>query len=197
MDIGVLSPVDQSDWATPIVVVEKSDGGVRICGDYRSTVNMVIKPEGYPLPLPTLDQAFAKLHGATMFSKIDLTMAYNQVLVDDTTAELLTINTHRGLFRVNRLWFGVAVAPPRFQRLIDGLLGHIAGVVVLLDDVLVTGRTREEHDKRLREVLHKLSDAGLRINPSKSRFRAAEVRYLGHVVSAEGIKPLPDRVDAV
>lgn len=192
---GVLTAVDQSDWATPIVVVEKSDGGVRICGDYRDTVNLVLKPEGYPLP--TLDESFAQLHGASIFSKIDLTRAYNQVLVDEDTSKLLTLNTHRGLFKVNRLWFGVAVAPPRFQKLVDGLLGGIEGVVVLLDDVLVTGRTMSEHDHRLREVLRKLSEAGLRINPNKSLFRASQVQYLGHVVSAMGIEPLRERVEAL
>jgi hypothetical protein len=75
----------------------------------------------------------------------------------------------------------------RFQKLIDGFLGAIRGVVVLLDDVLVTGATLSEHDVRLREVLARLSDAGLRINPTKSLFRAAQVNYLGHVVSGEGI----------
>ena len=194
-EIGVLTPIDQSDWATPIVVVEKSDGGVRICGDYRDTVNKVLIPEDYPLP--TLAEAFAQLHGAQVFSKIDLTAAYNQVLVDEETAMLLALTTHRGLFKVNRLWFGVAVAPPRFQKLIDGLLGGIEGVVVLLDDVLVTGRNMAVHDHHLREVLRRLSEAGLRINPHKSLFRASQVNYLGHVVSAAGIEPLPERVEAL
>ena len=195
VEIGVLESIDQSDWATPIVAVPKTDGGVRVCGDYRSTVNMVLKPEGYPLP--TLEQAFAQLAGGTVFSKIDLTMAYNQVEVDDPTAMLLVINTQLGLFKVKRLWFGVSVAPPRFQKLIDGLLAGIPGVVVLLDDVLVQGKDLEEHDHRLREVLHRLSEAGFRINPVKSIFRAAEVTYLGHLVSALGIAPLPDKVEAL
>ena len=195
VDIGVLTPADQSDWATPIVTVDKSDGKLRICGDYRSTVNTVVKPEGYPLP--TLDQAFAKLAGGVLFSKLDLTMAYNQVEVDESTSALLTINTHKGLFRVNRLWFGVNVAPPRFQRLIDGLMADLEGVVVLLDDILVSGRNREEHDHRLRGVLRRLSKAGLRIHPFKSRFRVARVHYLGHEVSADGLAPLQEKVVAL
>ena len=195
VEIGVFTPVNQSDWATPIVVVEQGEGKIRICGDYRDTVNLVLKPEGYPLP--TLDQAFAQLHGAAIFSKIDLTRAYNQVLVDEDTAKLLTLNTHRGLFKVNRLWFGVAVAPPRFQKLIEGLLSNIEGVIVLLDDVLVTGRTMSEHDHRLREVLRRMSATGLRINPHKSLFRASRVRYLGHEVSVRGLMPLRESVEAL
>ncbi|KAJ1524592.1 hypothetical protein ONE63_011078 [Megalurothrips usitatus] len=188
-------PLQTAEWATPIVPVFKGTGRPRLCGDYRITVNHVITPDHYPMP--TVEDVFSTLCGGTVFSKIDLTQAYTQVPVDEATAKVLTVNTHKGLFSVHRLPFGVSAAPGIFQRLICDLLAGLDGVKVWLDDILVRGRTRQEHDALLHEVLTRLSAAGLRVHAEKCQFYMTSLDYLGFHLDAEGVTPLPDRVAAI
>ena len=117
---GVLVQVDHSEWAAPIVTVPKRDGQVRICGNYKVTINPVLDVDQYPLPRP--EDLFATLAGGRYFSTLDLSHAYNQIVLDDDAQEFLTINTHRGLFRYTRLPFGVASAPSVFQKTMDTIL---------------------------------------------------------------------------
>ena len=106
---GYWTPVSQSKWATPLVPVPKKDGGVRICGDYKPTVNTQIEIAHHPLP--TVELITSKLSGNTVFSKIDLKTAFQQLELDEASKELCTVNTNKGLFKVNRLPFGVASSP--------------------------------------------------------------------------------------
>ena len=108
------------DWATPIVPVPKTDGSVRICGDYKITVNQVAKLDKYPIP--RIEDLFASLAGGKAFSKLDLSQAYQQIELDEESRQYVTINTHKGLFRYNRLPFGVASAPSIFQRIMENIL---------------------------------------------------------------------------
>ncbi|XP_064461520.1 uncharacterized protein K02A2.6-like, partial [Ornithodoros turicata] len=117
---GILKPVSSSTWATPLVTVRKQNGTLRLCGDYRSTVNQAVAKAAYPLP--TVDDMLALVQGGSIFSKIDLQQAYQQLRVDDASSELLTVNTPRGLFRVTCLPFGVSISPLVFQKYIDSLL---------------------------------------------------------------------------
>ncbi|XP_063245015.1 uncharacterized protein K02A2.6-like [Bacillus rossius redtenbacheri] len=117
VELGVYEPVTYSQWATPLHVVRKADGTVRLCGDYKCTVNTMCKKDVYPLP--TINEAFYNLAGGKVFTKLDLADAYLQVSVDTATAELLTVNTMKGLFRVKRLPFGINCAPAVFQRLME------------------------------------------------------------------------------
>ena len=142
---GILSKVDHSEWATPIVPVVKRDNTVRICGDFKATLNPVLKVDQYPLP--RIEDIFASLAGGQTFSKIDLTQAYLQMAVADDCRKYLTINTHRGLYRYNRLVFGVASAPAVWQRAIDQVLQGIPNVQCILDDMILTGKNDLEHDE--------------------------------------------------
>ena len=117
---GILTKVSHSDWATPVVPIPKKDGSVRICGDFKVTVNPQLKVDQYPLP--RIDDIFASLGGGKHFSKIDLRSAYLQMKMDDESKTLLTLNTHKGLYRLNRLAFGIASAPAMWQRVMDQLL---------------------------------------------------------------------------
>ena len=148
---GVLKPVQIANWAAPIVPVLKQDGSVRVCGDYKVTVNQAAKPDTYPLP--RIDDLFTALTGGKLFSKLDLAHAYQQIKLDDASRELVTINTQKGLFQYTRLPFGVSAAPAIFQRTIEGILRGIPHVCVYLDDILVTGKTEEEHLQTLDTVL--------------------------------------------
>ena len=105
---GVIEAVQFSDWAAPIVPVVKKDGSVRICGDYKVTVNQVAKTDTYPLP--RIEDLFASLAGGTSFSKLDLAHAYQQIPLDDESKKYVTINTQKGLYHYNRLTFGIASA---------------------------------------------------------------------------------------
>ena len=134
---GVLEQVNHSDWAAPIVTVPKRDGQVRICGDYKVTVNPVLDIDQYPLPRP--EDLFATLAGGKLFSTLDLSHAYNQLILDNSARQYLTINTHRGLYRYTRLPFGVASAPSIFQKTMDTILQGMDGVICYLDDILITG----------------------------------------------------------
>ena len=121
----------------------KSDQSVRICGDFKVTVNRASKVDKYPIP--KIEDLLATLAGGKSFSKLDKSQAYQQLTLDPESRDLVTINTHRGLFRYTRLLFGVASAPGIFQRDMEGLLKGVPGVVIYLDDILVTGKTKEEH----------------------------------------------------
>lgn len=192
---GVLRPTSFSDWATPVVPIVKKSGEIRLCGDYRSTVNQATESDTYPMP--TANEVFATVAGGTYFTTLDLDRAYTQVVVDDETAKLLTLNTCKGLYTVHRLAFGVKACPGIFQRLMTSLLAGIPGVAVLIDDIIVSGRTAPEMLQRLDAVLQRVDRAGLRLNKHKCKFAKERVEFLGFVIDAEGIHPAPSKVDSI
>ena len=171
---GIIEPVQHSQWAAPIVPVVKADGSIRICGDYKLIVNTASKVDSYPLPNPA--DLFATLAGGKYFSTLDLSHAYLQILMDDASKPYLTVNTHHGLFTYNRLPFGVSSSPGIFQRVVDTVMGGCPGVAIFLDDIIVTGKTEDEHITNLNNVLSKLSASGLRLRREKCVFQASEVR---------------------
>ncbi|KIH46652.1 reverse transcriptase [Ancylostoma duodenale] len=158
---GVLSAVDHSNWAAPMVVVKKSNGTTRICADFSTGLNDALMLHQHPLP--TAEEVFTKLNGGQLFSQIDLADAYLQVEVDENSKELLTVNIHRGLFRYNRLTFGVKSAPGIFQQIIGSMIAGLTGVAAYLDDIIVTGRTVDEHRQNLEAVFRRISDYGFRV----------------------------------
>ena len=119
--VGILEPIDSSDWAAPIVPVIKSDKkSVRICGDFRVTINPVSRLNRYPIP--KIEDLFATLEKGKYFTKIDLSQAYQQLPLDEESQKLCVINTHKGLYRYTRLPFGVASAPGIFQKTMEQYL---------------------------------------------------------------------------
>ncbi|XP_049274248.1 uncharacterized protein K02A2.6 [Rhipicephalus sanguineus] len=191
---GVLSPVAHSEWATPIVPVLKKDGSVRICGDYKVTVNAACVTEHYPLPV--IDDIFAALHKGDVYSTLDLRDAYNQIPLDDESKKLTTISTHKGLFCFNRLPFGVSSAPAIFQRTMENLLGGLSGVQAYLDDVLVA-EGKADSGSNLKAVLQRFRECGVKIRKDKCSFRKTEVSYLGHKITSDGLHPLEKNMEAV
>ena len=191
----ILQPVQHSEWAAPIVPVMKPDGTIRICGDYKVTVNKFSRLDRYPIP--KISDLYASLAGGKTFTKLDLSHAYQQVVLDESSRPCTTINTHKGLFMSFRLPFGVSSSPGIFQRIMDGLLGGIPGVTVYLDDILITGKTQEDHLSNLDSVLKKLSDAGLRLKKEKCSFMVPSVVYLGHRLDSEGLHPVFDKIQAI
>ncbi len=192
---GVLEPVQYSDWAAPIVPVLKGDRSIRICGDFKMTINQASKLDRYPIP--RVEDLLATLAGGKTFSKLDMSQAYTQLPLEEKSKDLTVINTHKGLFRYTRLPYGVSSAPGIFQRVMEGLLKSIPGVVVYMDDILVTGPSDQEHLASLEEVLQRIESVGLRLKKSKCFFMQRSVVFLGHLVDAQGLHPLPEKVQAV
>ena len=116
----VIEPVQMSEWAAPIVPVLKTDGSIRICSDYKMTINHAAKLDVYPLP--RVEDLFATLSGGCSFTKLYLAQAYQQIPLDESSKQYVTINTHKGLYRYNRLPFGVSAAAAIFQRTMENLL---------------------------------------------------------------------------
>ncbi len=194
-EAGILTPVQFSDWAAPIVPVVKQDGSIRICGDYSVTVNAVSHTDSYPLP--RVNDLFAALSGGRYFTKLDLSHAYQQLLLSEDSKKFATINTSKGLFQYNRLPFGIASAPAIFQRAMDSLLQGLPSVVVYLDDVLVTGRDQSDHLHNLSRILERLESAGLTLKRPKCVFMTHSVEYLGHVIDKEGLHPSETKIRAI
>uniref|UniRef100_A0A915E576 RNA-directed DNA polymerase n=1 Tax=Ditylenchus dipsaci TaxID=166011 RepID=A0A915E576_9BILA len=140
---------------------------------------------------------FASLNGARFFSKLDLADAYLQIELDEESKKLAVINTHRGLFRYNRLPFGVKSAPGIFQQLMDTLLSGIPGAVAYLDDIIIVGSSIEEHNSALLAVFNRIRDAGLQVRLSKCEFFLPSVKYLGFIVDKDGRRPDPQKTAAI
>lgn len=192
---GVFVPMLFSKWASSTVNIVKGDGSIRICGDYSNTVNLACETEVYPLP--SINKMLVKLTGSKHFTKLDLTNAFLQISVDQESSELLTVNTHRGLFRVTRLPFGLSSSPAIFQRIMDGLVAGIPGVVVFIDDLLITAPTEEEMWERVRLVLARLQAVELRLRRDKCQFDVSSLDFLGYHVSSEGVRPSKKKIEAL
>ena len=178
-----------------MVPVVKRDGSVRLCGDYKITVNKIAKFDSYPLP--RIDDLFVSLSGGSAFTKLDLAHAYLQVPLDAESKKFTTINTHRGLYQYNHLPFGISSAPAIFQRTIENILQNLPHTCVYLDDILVTGKTESEHIRNLEEVLIRLEKAGLQLKKQKCSFMLSSVDYLGHSISLEGLQPTRGKICAI
>ena len=184
-DLGVIRPICHSEWAAPVVPIIKASGAVRICGDFKITVNPQLEVEQYPLP--KAENLFTSLEGGERFTTLDLADDYLQMTLDEEAKQYLVINTHKGLYQYHRLPFGVSSAPALFQRAMDSILQGLSGVVCYIDDILVTGANTEEHLANLGKVFFRLREYGLRLNLDKCRFLEESVEYLGYVINKEGI----------
>ena len=193
--VGILKKVEFSRWATPVVPVPKRDGSFRICGDFKVTPNPALEVDQHPIPKP--EDIFASLAGGELFTTLDLSQAYQQLLLDEESSELVTVNTHLGLYRYTRLPFGVASAPAIFQRTMDQLLNGLTGVRCYLDDIIITGKSTEEHLNHLSQVLERLQNKGFRLKKDKCHFLQSSVEYLGHVIDANGLHTTPTKQQAI
>lgn len=148
-------------------------------------------------PLPRIEDIYAGLSGGKHFSVIDLRQAYLQMELDDQTKEYMTINTQKGLYQYQRLPFGVAAAPAIWQRAMDQVLQGIERTGCFIDDIIVTGRTTEEHLDTLNQVLQRLEEYGLKASKEKCKFMQDHVEYCGHLISGEGLHQSPKKVEAI
>jgi len=192
---GVIEP-SNSSWASPVCLVKKKDGTFRFCIDYRR-VNAVSKKDAYPIP--DIQDALDNLRGSRYFATIDLLSGYWQLGMTDRAKERSAFCTRRGLFHFTRMPFGLSGSPGSFCRLMSIVLRDLLWVICLcyLDDIVIYARSPEELLERLRTVLDRLREVGLKAKPSKCELFRTEIKFLGHLVSADGINPMPDKLEAI
>ena len=154
--------------AAPAVYIRKKSNEIRVCADFSTGLNAALKDYNYPLPSPS--EVFTKLNGGVYFSKIDLSEAYLQIPMEENSSELLCINTHRGLYKFERLAFGVKVAPAIFQQVMDTMLGGLDFTIAYLDDILIKSQSKEEHRLHVNQVFKRIQDYGFKIKESKCEF---------------------------
>ena len=165
---GFLIKVDHSEYASPIHPVMKAGGDVRLCGDYKSTLNPNVDTKCYPLP--TIEDCLWEIRGSTIFTKLDIKQAYNHLPLREADQLLTTINTHQGLYKWTRVPYGWSSAGGIFQAKMDEVLQGIPNVTCRVDDILIGGRNEEEHMESVRQVVAKLENAGFHCRLDKCKF---------------------------
>jgi RNase H-like domain found in reverse transcriptase/Reverse transcriptase (RNA-dependent DNA polymerase)/Integrase zinc binding domain/Integrase core domain/Aspartyl protease/Chromo (CHRromatin Organisation MOdifier) domain len=192
---GFISP-STSQAASPVLFVKKPGGGLRFCVDYRA-LNAITVKDRYPLPLVT--ETLARLSKAKYFTKLDVIAAFNRMRIADGDEWKTAFRTRYGLFEYNVVPFGLSNAPSAFQHFINDVLHeHLDEFCsAYIDDILIYSDDLESHQKHVRWVLEATRKAGLQLDIEKCEFHVSEVTYLGLIVSTEGIRMDPHKVEAV
>ena len=186
--LGVISPITGGvENCSPVVWVRKPNDELRCCADFKVHVNDKIKTDSYPLP--KIETIFAKLKNAKVFAKIDLRSAYWQIELDEKAKDLSIINTTKGLYRMNRLTMGMKNAASIFQKVMEGVLSDIKGILIYQDDIAIFAENMESLEKRLKAVKTRLREKNITINEEKSVEYCESLTFLGFKISAKGIEP--------
>jgi hypothetical protein len=185
-----------SPYGAPVLFVKKKEGSLRMCIDYRALNSQTIKNR---YALPQIDELLDRLFEAKVFSKIDLTSGYYQIMITSHSRYKTAFRTRYGHYEFNVMPFGLTNAPATFQMLMNDIFRDLLDVcvIVYLDDILVYSNSLEDHDKHLRLVLQRLRKYKLYGKLSKSKFFTTEIEYLGHIVTPGKIQPNPMLVQAI
>ncbi|VDI17945.1 Hypothetical predicted protein [Mytilus galloprovincialis] len=183
-----------SQWTSPIVVVPKKNGDIRICVDMRRA-NLAVMRERYPIP--TVDEVIQDLNQSKVFSKLDIKLAYHQIELTPESRQITCFMTHKGIFRYKRLMFGINCAPEMYNKVMSQVFQGLEGVRNIFDDVVVYGSTSNEHNDRLDAVLQRLEERGLTLNIVKCKFNMANIEFMGHMLSEHGIGVSQSKVEAI
>jgi len=195
-DAGIIKKVTEpTPWVNSMVVVSKKNSErVRICID-PTDLNKAIQREHFPMN--NIDEIVTRLHGSTYYSTLDANMGYFQVKLTEKSSYLTTFNTPFGRFRNLRMPMGAKCSAEKFQSALVQAFAEIEGVEIYQDDILIHGKTRQEHDTRLKKVLETCRKINLKLNRRKCQIGKSEVNYVGHKLTAEGLKPTDERVKAI
>jgi len=192
---GIVEP-STSQWASPILFVEKKNGELRLCVDYRSLNDATIKSA---YPLPRIDECLDQLQGANVFSALDLESGYHQIPMAEDSRELTAFTSRYGHFQYRVMPFGLCNAPSTFQSWMNNILRPYLDsfVVVYLDDILIYSKDEDDHRRHLELVMEALATHSARLNVTKCAFFKREIRFLGHVIDHQGIRPDPGQVEKI
>ena len=201
LELGVIQSVDTpTDWVSSLVVTVKPNGQARLCIDPKP-LNKAIKRNDYSMK--TIDDALEEMKGARFFTHLDAKNGFWHVELDDESSFLTTFETPFGKFKWVRLPFGISASPEEFQRRIDQALQGLPGSFAVHDDFIVWGKgatdkeASEDHDRNLKKLLERCREKGIKLNPEKTEYKKTEIAYLGHIISRDGLKVDPKKVDAI
>ena len=193
---GFIRP-SSSSWGCPVIFVNKRDTKIpRLVVDYHPLNAVTIKNK---YPIPRINDLFDQLVGATVFSKLDLRSGYHQIQIRKEDIPKTAFITRYGLYEYTVMSFGLTNAPATFMRLMNSVFHEYLDkfVVVYIDDILVYSKTEDEHAEHLRLILTKLREHRLYAKFSKCEFWLKELIFLGHVVSAQGVAVVPDKIQSI
>ena len=192
---GVIVAVEEAtDWVNSLVVVEKKNGNLRLCLDPRD-LNKAIKRQHFKIP--TVQEIASQLNGKSLFSILDEKDGYHQVELDTESSYLCTFQTPFGRYRYTRMPFGISSASEVFQRKNMQTFGDIPGVHMIADDMIIAGKDEMEHDETLKKVMKRAKDKNIKFNKDKIQLKVREVKYMGNIISADGMKPDPEKIKAI
>lgn len=193
---GVIEPAVNNPYNSAPVIVEKKNGKLRMCIDYRK-LNKATHKDKYPLP--RIQDLLDSFHGAKYFSTLDLASGYWQMEIEEASIPYTAFKVERGHYVFRRMPFGLTNAPSSFQRLMDRVLEQEMGkfVQVYLDDIIIYSGTWEEHLDHIKKVLERLEEAGLKLGKDKCFFGKEKLEFLGHVISEEGIDTDPKKIEKI
>uniref|UniRef100_A0A8C7YWC8 Gypsy retrotransposon integrase-like protein 1 n=1 Tax=Oryzias sinensis TaxID=183150 RepID=A0A8C7YWC8_9TELE len=197
----IISPVERStDWISGMVVVQKSNGKPRVCIDTRP-LNKALKRSHFPMP--TIEDILPDLSKAKVFTVCDVKSGFWHVKLEEESSYLTTFSTPFGRYRWLRMPMGISTAPEIFQRKLTQALENLPGLYIIADDILITGQgeTQEaaerDHDDKLRLFLNRCRQKNIKLNAEKLKLRQKEVAYIGHLLTADGLKIDPEKVRAI
>jgi transposase InsO family protein len=192
---GFIEP-SQAPFASPILFVRKANGSLRFCVDYRK-LNALTRKDRYPLPL--IDETLARLRKAKIFTKLDIRQAFHKMRIHPDSEELTTFRTRYGAYKYKVLPFGLTNGPATFQRYINDLFFDILDdfVTAYLDDILIYSENELEHTAHVRQVIKRLQEAGLQIDIKKCEFDVKRTKYLGFIISTDGIEVDPEKIEVI
>lgn len=192
---GIIEPVTEAaEWISPLLVVPKGKDDIRICVNMKRPNEAIRRIEH---PLPIFEDYAPRLDNAKLFSRLDIKSAYLHLELDEESRKMTTFFTKKGLFRYTRLMFGANCAPEVFQKFMEEVLAGVDGVMVMIDDIIVHGKTETEHDSRLEMVRQRLGKYNLTVNEKKSLFKVKELDFLGFRITSNGWRPTTERVKAL
>ena len=189
-------PPGPTSWVSPVIAAPKphNPSEVRVCGDYRQPNGAIIRERH---PIPTLQELMEDMTGACVFSKLDLRAGYHQIELEEESRSVTNFCTHEGVFRYKRLPFGISSASEVFQNVLQQLLQGLLGIRNIADDIIVWGKTQEEHERNLEALFRRPNAKGLTLNGDKCEYNQPSLWFCGYSLSKDGLSAKPKKVEAI
>ena len=193
--LGVTTKVNFCPWGTLLVITPRSDGRVRLCADYKVTVNPLLEPVHYPIP--RTGELFTKIHGSKYFCILDLTNAYLHIPLDDESKKIAAISMHCGTYPAERLFLGLSIAPAKYHAITAPIINSIPNCIAYFDDLLIFGKTKAQCADALSKAFETLDKFNIKLNKKKCKFFLRRLKYLGYIISENGLEKDPEKMKAI